>query len=121
MQISTSELTVGMDVGIAHSGSWGPRSEGIYSVIKTDKVKVVLQHGDRIRTYSVRTGRELGVSEYAMTQTWLESPATQEARDTQNKKERDVRNAWKTLEAAASQKNYAAAEAALAFIKELNA
>jgi len=121
MQISTSELTAGIDVGIARSSSWGPRSEGIYTVIKTDKVKVVLQRGDNVRTYSVRTGRELGVSEYASTQTWLESTANQEARNTQNQKERDIRNAWKSLEEAVSFKDIVEIEAVLAHIKTLKA
>lgn len=56
------EYTIGQVVGIARTGSWDVMLEGKHTVTKLNKVRVELTGVDseRVRTFSIKTGRELG-------------------------------------------------------------
>ena len=118
MQLST--LRVNDEVAVVRHGSWNTITQGVYVVAKVDKVKVVLKRKSDgyERIFSVKTGLEKGSSRYHSAS--IESVERMEARMKAQDKERRIRDAWKTLEAAASQKNFPAAEAALAEIALLN-
>jgi len=55
--------TVGQVVGILRHGSWGITTQGKYTVTKINTVRIELVRiGDgHIRTFSVKTGKELGI------------------------------------------------------------
>ena len=114
-----STLKVDDEVAVFHHGSWTTHSEGAYIVAKADKMKVVLKRkGDGYeRTFSVKTRLEKGATKYHSPM--IETIAEMQARNTELEKERNIRDAWTTLKEAVSQKNIAAAEAALAHIQLL--
>lgn len=114
-----NELKAGDKVGIARGGSWRVRSEGIYTVSKVDKVKVVLQRESdkHERTFSVKTGDEKGSSKYRSA--FLEPVESQEARNKQQAREQEWSAAWSALEAAVSKKDLASVDTTLALIKSL--
>lgn len=53
--------TVGQMVGILRTGSWNTNAEGMFTVTKVNKVRVELTNtGGYTRTFSVKTGHEIG-------------------------------------------------------------
>jgi len=117
MTVQIRTLKLNDEVSIVRYGSWSARSEGIYVVAKADKMKVVLKRktDGYERTFSVKTNIEKGASRYHSSA--VETIADMERREFNLKREQELRNAWKTLEAAASQKNLAAADAAIELIR----
>lgn len=119
MTLDTTTLKVGDQVGIARCTTWSTRNEGIYTVVKTDKVKVVVQRAsdNYERTFSAKTGCEKGSSKYRSS--FLESAVDQEQRAKKLAHERQVKDAWTRLSDAAEGKSVEKAEAALAELKAL--
>ena len=65
------EYTIGQVVGIARTGSFDVLLEGKHTVTKVNKVRVELTGSNtgRVRTFSVKTGRESG--EFASDRTYI--------------------------------------------------
>lgn len=65
------EYKIGQVVGITRTGSWDVMLEGKYTVTKVNKVRVELTQvgGTHVRTFSTKTGLELG--EFASKRTWI--------------------------------------------------
>lgn len=118
-KLQASQMAVGDVVGIFRSGSWSLFTEGKYTVVKVDKVKVVVQReSDKYeRTFSAKSGDEKGSSRYHSC--WLVSEAEYDAEITSKKAAQDLRAAWQELEQAAHDKNIAKVDTAMAALKVL--
>ena len=119
MALDLTTLKAGNQVGIARVSSWSTHNEGVYTVVKADKVKVVLQRASdkHERTFSVKTGDEKGSSKYKSA--FLESVVGQEQRAKKLAHELQVKDTWTRLSDAAEGKSVEKAEAALAELKAL--
>jgi hypothetical protein len=104
--LSLSTLKVGDEVAIARPGSWHTHSEGVYTVVKANKMVVVVQRKSDgyERTFSVKRGVEKG-NESRYHTPYLESVESMQKREAANALERDKRHAWKQAESAAQQKD----------------
>ena len=114
-----STLNIGDKVGVACHGSWAVRSEGIYAVVKKDKVKIVVQReSDKYeRTFNIKSKTESGRGQFRTA--FLETVEEQEQRDKTQAHEAAVRNAWHELGAAVGHKSVERTNAAIAHLKEL--
>ena len=101
-----STLKVGDEVSVARTGSWDTRSEGVYVVVKANKMKVVVQRkGDGYeRSFSVKRRCESGASD-RWRSAYLETVADKEQREARQQRERDVKYAWAAVEQAGRDKN----------------
>ena len=101
-----STLKVGDEVSVARSGSWDTRSEGVYKVVKVNKLKLIVQRvGDGYeRSFSVKRRCESGASDRDRS-AFLETVADKEQREARQKRERDVKNAWAAVEQAGRSKS----------------
>ena len=115
-----TKVKAGDKVAVARMGSWHTHSEGVYTVVKADKMKIVIQRESDgyERTFSVKRKCELG-KENSWRSAYLESVEDKEARDARLQKEREVRDAWKQAEQAAANKNLSALKQALADLEVL--
>lgn len=101
-----STLAVGQSVAVSRFGRRYIHNEGVYTVAKVNKVKVILARDTDgyVRTFSVKTRKELGSNVYKYLETFIESVSDMTAREEKYQKERDVRNMWAELEQAARDK-----------------
>lgn len=115
-----SKLAVGDQVAVARMGSWDVHSEGVYTVVKADKIKVIVQReGDGYeRTFSVKKRSEMGKDDRYRA-AYLEPVADKAARDALQQRRRDVNRAWSAAEQAARDKKVSALRAALADLELL--
>ena len=115
-----STLKVGDEVAVARSGSWMVHSEGVYTVAKVDKLKVVVRRksDNYERVFSVKRRCEMG-KENSYRSAYLEPVADKEARERKMERERDVRRAWSDAEQAGRNKDMVALRAALALLDAL--
>ena len=91
-----STLQVGQEVAITRAGNWSTSSEGVYKVIKANKIKVVLEREDGVqREFSVKTKKELGVS--YCSRSFIETLGDKLKRDTEQYKQQKLGTAWATL------------------------
>lgn len=113
-------LKVGQEVAIARVGSWRVFSEGVYTVVKVDKIKIVLRRNsdNYERTFSVKRKCEMGRGD-PWRSSYLESVEDMEKREAQYAAERDRASAWSTAEQAARDKNLAALQEAVAKLTRL--
>lgn len=104
MILDYSTLSIGQEVSVARHGNWSTSSEGVYKVIKLDKVKLVLEREDGVqRSFSVKTKKELGVSYDS--RSFVETLGDKLKRDEQNYREQNINNAWVNLQQAAKGKD----------------
>lgn len=101
-------LKVGDAVAVARYGTWNISNQGIYVVVKVDKIKVVVQRvGDNYeRSFSVRKRHELGVHAALRNDTFLEAVEDQTARAELRRRDTEIANMWRQAEAAAAQRNF---------------
>lgn len=113
-------LKVGDEVGVARTGSWNIHSEGIYTVVKANKMKIVVQRvsDGYQREFSVKRRCEAGASD-RYRGAYLESVETKRARDAQQQREREVRSAWAAVEQAGRDKNISKLRQAVADLELL--
>lgn len=113
-------LQVGDEVAVARSGSWMVHSEGIYTVVKVDKLKVVVRRksDNYERVFSVKRRCEMG-KENSYRSAYLEPVADMEARDRKMARERDIRRAWQEAEQAGRDKDIVALRDALMQLEKL--
>ena len=115
-----STLKVGDEVAIARSGTWSLFSEGVYAVVKVNKMKVFVQRkaDGYERVFSVKRGCEFGdYDRYCSA--FLETVADHQAREAKRRQEQKVRAAWSTAEKAAQNKDIAQLRQALADLELL--
>ena len=114
-----SKLHAGDRVAVARHGARSTRGQGIYIVIKADKVNIVLEReGDGyVRTFSAKTGIERGQVGYRSA--FIESVSAYEAREEQLSKERKIRDMWYELELSVKCKDLTAIGDNIAEIKAL--
>ena len=107
MILDYSTLQAGQEVSIARSGGWNTSSQGVYKVIKANKVKVVLERADITdrftREFSVKTKKELGVS--YDTRSYIETLADKLKRDVEQYKQQKLGIAWVNLQQAVQGKD----------------
>ena len=113
-------LKTGDKVAVARSGSWSTHREGIYTVIKANKVKIVVQreHDGYLREFSVARRCEMGATDRYRA-AYLESVEVNAARDAHMSREREIRAAWRDIEQATAAKNMVALRAAMAHLETL--
>ncbi len=108
MILDYSTLQVGQEVSIARSGNWSTSSEGVYKVIKVNKVKVVLERADITdrftREFSVKTKKELGVSYDS--KSFIETPGDKLKRDAEQYRQQKLGIAWVHLQQAVLGKDF---------------
>lgn len=114
-----SKLCAGDRVAVARHGSWSVHREGIYMVVKADKVKIVLERESDgyVRTFSTKTGIERGG--IRSRPAFIETVSEYEAREEQLSKERKIRDLWDELELNVLSKNLAAIRDKIAAIESL--
>lgn len=114
-----TKLAVGDQVAVARTGSWVTQSEGVYTVVKADKMKIVVQregaHWPRV--FSVKKRREMSKGEYRSA--YLESVEDCLARESLRVRERQVNLAWAAVEQAGRDNKVDDLRAALAGLVEL--
>lgn len=99
-------LKVGDQVAVARSGGWSIMNEGVYRVVKVNKVKVVVERvsDGYQREFSVKRRCEMKSNDHYRAG-YLETVAAQEARIEAREREAAVRNAWRKVETAAAQRD----------------
>lgn len=109
MGLDYTALKVGELVAVARGGGWSTFSEGLYRVVKINKMVVVVQRERDAyeRTFSVKLRREKGDGDRYRS-AYLESVADQQQREAQYAREREVNAMWKDAERAAVTRNLAA-------------
>lgn len=112
--LNYSELTVNSKIAVARPGSWTTHSEGVYTVVKVDKVKVVVSRvGDgHTRTFSVKRRCELPANSFR--NAYLETVEEQEARNLRLAAEQALRRLWEMGEQGARNKDLTALKAVVA-------
>jgi hypothetical protein len=105
--VKYAELTVGQEVAVSRSGNWRTHNEGVYKVVKANKLKVVVQRisDGYIREFSVKRGVELGKSETRWSSPFIETVAEMQRREATYAAERDRKQAWADAEQAARNKD----------------
>lgn len=118
--LNYSTLKVGDKVAIARQGSWSIYSEGVYTVIKVDKVKVVVKRDDDgiERVFSVKRRCEMNAAN-SYQHRYLESVEDMQAQEAQYKKKNDISRAWKNIEIASKSKNLGDLRIAVANLEDL--
>ena len=116
-----AKLAVGQEVAICRTGSWRTMSEGVYTVVKADKMKVVLRRASDgyQRTFSVKRRVELGKSESRYNSAYLETVADMQQREASYAAERDRKQAWTDAEQAARNKDLNALRVLVAKIEQM--
>lgn len=120
MDLDYTKLAVGDKVAIARTGSWSIMNEGVYTVVKVNKMVVVVRReaDGYERTFSVKRRCETS-STNRYRSAFLETVDAQEAREESRKKEREYRQSWADLERAALNRDLAAAKALVAKLESM--
>ena len=112
------ELNVGDKVTVARYRNFGGVSlQGIYDVVKVDKMKVVLRRESDgyERVFSVKTGIEKGSSRYKSA--IIESLEDNDEREVQRAQLAKLNESWTNVQNAAGRKNLKDLELAVAALK----
>ena len=119
--LNIATLKVGDQVAVARPGSQMTHSEGIYTVVKVNKVRIVVQRDSDgyERNFSAKSGRELNKSFEAYRCPYLEHVSEQTTRNARLQHERNVKEVWSALEQAAASKNIRKFDEAVAALKKL--
>jgi hypothetical protein len=104
-----STLKEGQYVAVSRSGSWRTMNEGVYRVVKANKLKVVVERqvDGYTREFSVKRRVELNKGESRWNSAFIESVADMEKREAQYAAERDRKQTWADAEQAARDKDLA--------------
>ena len=104
MILDYSTLQAGQEVAVARPGNWRTSGEGVYKVIKVNKIKVVLERSDGVqREFSVKTKKELGVSYDS--KSFIETLGDKLKRDAEQYKQQKLGIAWVNLQQAVQGKD----------------
>jgi len=108
--LNLTQLAVGDRVSVAYRFSWNTRSQGVYTVVKANKMVIELarESDGYLRKFSVKRGEEMGVNS---ARSYIESIADMEQREAQLAAERAVRDTWVAAEKAAQKKDLTALRA----------
>lgn len=111
-------LKVGDQVAVARSGGWSIMNEGVYRVVKINKVKIVVERVSDCyqREFSVKRRCEMGSTDRYRS-ACLETVAEQEARIERRQQEAAKRQAWSAVEQAARDKDFTALQKAMAVLE----
>ena len=114
-------LKVGDVVSVARTGSYSIQSQGLYRVVKANKVKIVVarESDGYIREFSARRNAELSVTSSAYSYAFLEPVIDSMNRAARIQEQQARNNAWKSAEKAAQNKDIAQLRAALADLESL--
>ena len=118
--LDLNTLVVGQQVGIAKHGAWETRSQGLYMVVKANKVKVVVRRlvDDYERLFSVKRGCETGSSN-KYNSAFLETVEAQAAREAKKTAARNIDSAWEELEKAVKLRSFELIVSTLSALKAL--
>ena len=113
-----STLQVGNEVAVARHATTRVNSEGIYTVIKANKMQVVIQrkHDGHERTFSVKRHCECNAANPSRS-AFIEAVADKQARDNMYANAAKLRTAWEDVSEAAGSKNLAALQQAMAALQ----
>lgn len=119
--LNIETLKVGDKVAVARPGNWTTASEGIYTVVKVNKVRIVVQREDDSyqREFSAKSGRELNKTYGVYMCPCLETVSEQTARNEYLQRQREINNAWSVLKKAAASENIQQVDEAVAALKKL--
>ena len=100
-------LCEGEQVAVSRHGNEMTHNEGLYTVVKANKMKVVLKRDSdgHTREFSVKRRVELGRSEFPWSRAFIETLKDLNEREEQYKKTREIKHTWALLEEAAQRKN----------------
>lgn len=115
--IKYDTLSIGDKVSVARFAGYGVMSSGVYTVSKTDKMKVVLMRDTDgyKRMFSLKTGRELGRT--GLSHSFIESLDVMKAREVLKDRELELNRAWSAIQAAANNRDMVALRAAMAVLE----
>ena len=118
MILDYSTLQVGQEVAITRANNWSTSSEGIYKVIKVNKVKVVLERADGVqREFSVKTKKELGLTYDS--RSFIETLGDKLKRDAEQYKQQKLGIAWVSLQRAVQGKDFKKIKQSIAELENL--
>lgn len=119
--LNIETLKVGDKVAVACPGNWMTHSEGIYTVVKANKVRIVVQRevDSYQREFSAKSGRELNKTYGVYRCPYLEPVSEQTARNEYLQRQREINNAWSVLKKAAASENIQQVDEAVAALKKL--
>ena len=113
-----STLQVGQEVAVTRANNWSTSSQGIYKVIKVNKVKVVLEREDGVqREFSVKTKKELGISYDS--KSFIETLGDKLKRDAEQYRQQKLSTAWVNLQQAAQGKDLNKIKQSMAELEQL--
>lgn len=110
LEMKLSELVVGQQVAVGGHGGGRIMNLGIYTVVKANKLKIVLERvGDGyVREFSIKRGVELGnKARGAARSPFIESVEDLHRREAAYAAERDRKDVWMAAEQAAREKDLA--------------
>lgn len=111
-------LKVGDQVAVAYPGGWSIMNQGVYRVVKANKMKVIVERitDGYLREFSVKRRCEMGALD-RFRAAYLETVAEQEARIERRQQEAAKRQAWSAVEQAARDKDFTALQKAMAVLE----
>ena len=113
-----STLQVGQEVAVIRANNWSTSSQGIYKVIKVNKVKVVLEREDGVqREFSVKTKKELGISYDS--KSFIETLGDKLKRDAEQYRQQKLGIAWVNLQQAVQGKDLNKIKQSMAELEQL--
>jgi len=124
MDMDYAKLVEGQEVAVSRPGTWHIHNEGTYKVIKTNKLKVVLQRvsDGYTREFSVKRKAELGRFESRVwNRSFIESIEDMKRRQAVYTAERDLKSLWSKVEDAARSKDLASVKELVSKIEQLAA
>jgi uncharacterized protein YceH (UPF0502 family) len=116
-----STLKEGQYVAVSRTGNWRTHNEGVYRVVKANKLKVVLERqvDGYTREFSVKRRVELGKNESRWSSPFIEAVADMEKREAQYAAERDRKQTWSEAEQAARDKDLAKLKVIVAKLEQM--
>lgn len=114
-------VKVGDVVSVARTGGHGVSSQGLYRVVKANKVKVVVarESDGYERVFSVKRGAELGITSSSYSYAFLEPVIDSMNRAARHLEKQQRNQAWGAAEKAAQNKDIVQLRAALAALESL--
>ena len=114
-------LKAGDVVSVARTGGHGIQSQGLYRVVKANKVKIVVarETDGYVREFSARRNAELSVTSSAYSYAFLEPVIDSMNRAAKHLAKQQQNGAWKSAEKAAQSKDISQLRAALAALEAL--
>ena len=120
--LNYADLLEGEQVAVSRTGNWRTMNEGVYTVVKANKLKVVVKRDSDgyTREFSVKRRVELGKGESRWNSAFIESVADMQRREAQYAAERDRKQTWADAEQAARDKDLTKLKVIVAKLEQMS-